>query len=442
MGWLCRGWDARVARTRDGMEPGKTSSSLVPFRGVRFRDNLPGGLGALLGPPDDIDSSDEARAYVGDRPFNAVRLEIEDDQRELSFRSARALLDDWRQQGVVTADSDRSYYVYEQQFVDDGARRVRRGIIGLVPFDAPDVCVLPHEETWEENRQRRLQLLRDLDAGISPVFLIYDGVETARLLDAIVQRPPDAQADDGDGDGHRLWLVSDPSEVARIEASMREQHFIIADGHHRFAAAQLYHEERGTPETALVLACCVEAHDPGIVIRPFHRIVSPPLGFDVSSWLDALREWFHVEETPVGSCGGRELAAALPDCELPVGGLILDGGTRFVTLRLRGWEAVEPLIPSDISGPARRLDVTIITELLVHRTLDITADNEPDRIAYVTDAVDALAATRRGAAQLAILMRPIQLPQVLAVARAHGTVPAKSTSFVPKVPIGLVLHEY
>lgn len=423
------------------MEPGTGSSSLVPFRGVRFRDTIPGGLASALGPPDDIDSSDEARAFVSDRPFNGVRLEIEDDDGELRFREARALLDRWRKVGTVEQDAAPAYYVYEQSFIDHGQRCVRRGIFGLVPFDAPDVCVLPHEETWEENRQRRLQLLRDLEAGISPVFLIYDGIETARLLEPIVQRPPTARAASGD-DQHRLWLVSDPDDVARIEASMREQHFIIADGHHRFAAARLYHEERQRPETALVLACCIEAHDPGIVIRPFHRLVSLPEMFDATTWLDSLRKWFEIEETAVGSRGGRELASSLPDCELPVAGLILDGGTRFAALRLRDWQTVKPLIPAGIIGPARQLDVTVISELLVHRTLDISIDDEPDRVDYVTDADDALVATRSGEARLAILIRPIQLPQVLAVARAHGTVPAKSTSFVPKVPIGLVLHEY
>jgi uncharacterized protein (DUF1015 family) len=423
------------------MEPGTGSSSLVPFRGVRFRESVHGGLAAALGPPDDIDSSDEARAFVRDRPTNAVRLEIEDDDDALRFREARRLLDRWRQDGTVGQDDAPSYYVYEQAFIEHSQRCVRRGIFGLVPFDAPDVCVMPHEETWEENRQRRLQLLRDLDAGISPVFLIYDGIETARLLESIVQSPPTAQANSG-GDEHRLWLVSDPERVAQIEASMREQHFIIADGHHRFAAAQLYHEERQRPETALVLACCVEAHDPGIVIRPFHRLVSLPATFDVAAWLDSLRQWFEIEMTPVGSRGGRELVASLPNCELPVAGLVLDGGSRFATLRLRDWQAVEPLIPGGIIGPARQLDVTVISELLVHRTLGITANDEPDRIDYVTDADEALAATRSGEARLAILIRPIQLPQVLAVARAHGTVPAKSTSFVPKVPIGLVLHEY
>jgi uncharacterized protein (DUF1015 family) len=409
---------------------------------LRFRDNLPGGLGAVLGPPADIDSSDDARAFVRDRAVNAVRLEIEDDGSGLSFGTARELLDDWRHAGILRVDPRPVYYVYEQVFDDRGQQRVRRGIFGLVPFDAPDVCVLPHEETWEENRQRRLQLLRDLDAGISPVFLIYDGLETAQLLDAIVQRDPTIATDGVDGEAHRLWVVSDHNEVQRIAATMREQHFIIADGHHRFAAAQLYHEEMQTPATALVLACCVEAHDPGIVIRPFHRLIRRRPGFDSGTWLDSLREWFEIDERPVGSRSGHELAASLPECDMPVAGLLLDNGRRFVQLRLRDWDAVEPLIPADASGPARRLDVTVLTELLIHRTLDISADAEPDMVDYLTDADDALSATRSGAAQLAILIRPIRLDQVLAVARAHGTVPAKSTSFIPKVPIGLVLHEY
>lgn len=414
----------------------------MPFRGLRFRDDLPGGLAAVLGPPDDLDSSDEACVFVRDKPFNAVRLEIEDDVNVPRFRSARALLDGWRQEGVISLDDTPAYYVYEQTFDDRGERRVRRGIVGLVPFDAPEVGVLPHEETWEENRQRRLQLLRDLDAGISPLFLIYDGQETARLLEPVVLREPDARAVDDRGDIHRLWLVTDPGEVATIEASMREQHFIIADGHHRFAAARLYHEERGTSETALALACCVEAHDPGIVIRAFHRVVSPTAPVDTTTLLTSLGRWFEIGEVPTGPRRGHDLARSLPDCERPVFGLILDGGTRFVTLRLRDWEAVEPFIPADITGPARRLDVTIVTELLIRHLFGIGHDAEHDRIAYLTDADEALDSSRVTAGAVAILMRPIQLQQVLAVAHARGAVPAKSTSFVPKIPIGLVLHEY
>jgi uncharacterized protein (DUF1015 family) len=417
------------------------SSSLVPFPGVRFRADLPGGLAATLGPPDDIDSSDEARAFVRGKPFNAVRLEIEDDSESLRFQSARALLDRWRQDDVVAADPTPGYYVYEQAFSDHGERRRRRGIIGLVPLDAPDVCVLPHEETWEENRQRRFQLLCDLEAGISPVFLIYDGPETAQLLDAIAQRPPLATAD-ADNEGHRLWRVSDPGEIDRIARSMQERHFIIADGHHRFAAAQRYHEERATAESALVLACCVEAHDPGIVIRPFHRIVTPPDGFDSTEWLAAVAAWFHVEDAVVGDRSGRDLARSIPGGASPAAGVILSNGRRFVTLRLRDRDAIDPLIPAVVTGPARQLDVTILSELLIHRTLAISADAEPDRIAYTTDADEALTATQHDSNTIAILLRPIELQQVLAVARAHGTVPAKSTSFMPKVPIGLVLHEY
>ena len=223
---------------------------------------------------------------------------------------------------------------------------------------------------------------------------------------------------------------------------MQEQHFIIADGHHRFAAAQRYHEERRTAESALVLACYVEAHDPGIVIRPFHRIISPPDNVDLTEWLSAIAAWFDIEETPVGSRSGRDLARSLPTGDQPAAGLILDRGCRFVRLRLRDWDAIEPLIPTSVTGPARQLGVTVLSELLIHRSLGISADTEPDRIDYTTDADEAWSATQHNHRKIAVLLRPIELRQVLAVARAHGTVPAKSTSFIPKVPIGLVLHEY
>jgi uncharacterized protein (DUF1015 family) len=34
------------------------------------------------------------------------------------------------------------------------------------------------------------------------------------------------------------------------------------------------------------------------------------------------------------------------------------------------------------------------------------------------------------------------LEQVMAVARAGGRMPPKSTSFVPKLPIGIVMHDF
>jgi uncharacterized protein (DUF1015 family) len=422
-------------------------SSLLTLRGIRFSAELTGNIATTLGPPADLESSEEAQAFVRKRPFSAVRLEIEDragvDPGELRFTQARALLERWLAEGVLIEDAAPSYYVYEQGFDDFGVRRVRRGIIGLVPVDTPGVCVMPHEETWEENRQRRLQLLRDLHASISPVYLIYDGQKSpSALIDRIIDREPDASGVDDVGESHRLWGVSNPVDLAAIHDLMQSQHYIIADGHHRFAATQLYHQEHGKLDTGLVLACCVSADDPGIVIRPIHRVI---LSRDMRDWqsgVDVLSEWFDFVVEPVGERSGRELAASLADGDCPQVGVILDGGRSFARLTLKSWEQSEPLLSDEFTGPARQLDVTVVTELLMRRALGIDHDSEAHEVLYSNDGNEVLDAVASETAGIGVLLRPMRLSQVLAVARAGGKVPAKSTSFVPKVPVGLVVHEF
>lgn len=418
---------------------------MLPFRGLRFRPELPGGLAGTIGPATDLESSAEARAFARHRPYSAVWLEIEDQAEGLHFHNARALLDRWRDEQALVLDDSPCYYIYEHEFDDEGVRRTRRGVFGLVPLDTPEVCVLPHEETWEENRRRRLQLLRDLDSSISPVFLIYDGAGTsqppAELIDSAMDDLPTASATDDSGDVHRLWVMSDPVHVEQMLDAMRGQHFIIADGHHRFAAARLYHHERQTRETSLVLAYCVDAEDPGVVIRPIHRLLMTRDSVDWISAVGQLHEWFEIETEPVAGRSGRELARTLTGGELPVAGVIVNDAMTFVRLTLRSWDIAERLLPDDLAGPARTLDVSVVTELVIRRALEVSAEVESSDVAFLTDADDMLATVRQGGG-IGILMRPIRLRQVLAVARAHARVPAKSTSFIPKAPIGLVLHQF
>jgi uncharacterized protein (DUF1015 family) len=424
------------------MNEAEPRSALLPLRGLRFRDSVPGGLPAVLGPSRDIESSDDARAFVRDRPYSAVRLEIEDDDAVVRFVGARELFRRWRREGVLARDDAPAYYVYEQEFQHDRARHVRRAVLGLVPLDAPDVCILPHEETWEENRERRLQLLRDLHASISPIFLIYACPAAAELLATITNGAPAAEGGNAAGERHRLWVVDEPAQVARVGALLRARRFVIADGHHRHEAARLYHRECPTPETGLVLACCVEASDPGIIIRPIHRVVS---GMDRAAWQAAaerLSAWFEIATEPVGHRDGHDLARGLGDDVLPTAGIVLDRGSTLARLQLRSWDVAEPLLPPDLPASSRRLDVTVMTELVVRRALGIGHDEEPGRSQYVHDANAALDLARDDETSIALLIRPVRLPQVLDVAHAGARVPSKSTSFVPKVPVGLVIHEF
>jgi uncharacterized protein (DUF1015 family) len=432
-----------LATNATQLESSAPTPALLPFRGVRFDPGRDDELIDTLGPPADVDTSEDARAFVRGKPYNAVRLEIEDNGKDLSFSTARQLLRDWLASGILRQDRQPSYYLYEQQFDDRGQTRVRRGIFGLAPLDLPEVCILPHEETWEENRQRRLHLLQALDTAVSPVFLIYEGdaAATASFLGELARRPPTIQASDAGGNEHRLWVVSDPREIERLQHLVSGRHFIIADGHHRFAAAQLLHAARQTPHTGFVLACCVEAHDPGIVIRPIHRLIHGRDDIDLLSATGTLATWFDMTTAPVGTRSAHDLVRDLPAGDFPAAGVLSNGGQTITILRLRDWAAVASLLPDDIASAARELDVTVITELVIRRALQLDPTSG-DAITYDDDPTVLLASVREASAGLGILMRPMRLQQVLAVARAHGRVPAKSTSFVPKIPAGLVMHAF
>lgn len=419
-----------------------SSPALLPLRGVRYRPGMPGDPADIIGPPFDIDSTEEAREFAAGRPHCAVRLEIEDDGDGLTFSGARRLLDEWRSNGVLYRDESPSYYVYEQHFSHEGERCVRRGIFGLVPLDTPGVTVLPHEETWKENRLRRLQLLRDIETSPSSVYLIYEDHHGSirPVLEAMTSREPDWCATDRWSNHHRLWTVSDAPAVNRIHTLMHGREFVIADGHHRHAAARIYHEERGLPETSAVLACCVDASDPGVIIRPIHRLILSRDAIDVAAATGTLAEWFEIDTSPVGDRTGRELRLTLSGNGLPEAGIVTNDGLTLLRLRLRDWAVADELLPGEPHEPSRRLDVTVITELVLRRALEVEPA-APGAIDYYDDADDVLALARAGKGT-GLLMRPMRLAQVFDVARSRGTVPPKSTSFVPKIPVGLVMHEF
>ncbi len=63
-----------------------------------------------------------------------------------------------------------------------------------------------------------------------------------------------------------------------------------------------------------------------------------------------------------------------------------------------------------------------------------------ERLAYVSDAAQAIAAVDAGQADVAFLLRPTPIDSVLAVAANGEHMPAKSTYFHPKAATGLVFN--
>jgi uncharacterized protein (DUF1015 family) len=65
---------------------------------------------------------------------------------------------------------------------------------------------------------------------------------------------------------------------------------------------------------------------------------------------------------------------------------------------------------------------------------------DEERLIYIKDEEDVLAAMARGEGELAVLLNPPRVTEVKDVARAGDRMPHKSTYFYPKPLTGLVIN--
>jgi uncharacterized protein (DUF1015 family) len=93
-------------------------------------------------------------------------------------------------------------------------------------------------------------------------------------------------------------------------------------------------------------------------------------------------------------------------------------------------------------GPSarERLDVSILQQVVFRDAMRMTPQDE-ERLIYIKDEEEALAAVVRGEGELAILLNPPKISEVKDVARAGDRMPHKSTYFYPKPLTGLVINK-
>ena len=96
----------------------------------------------------------------------------------------------------------------------------------------------------------------------------------------------------------------------------------------------------------------------------------------------------------------------------------------------------ESLLPVQAPASLRALD----TYFLHHAVLDPLLGVKDAAVSYVHSQAEAEEALARGACRLAVLLRGTPVRQIVDVADARESMPAKSTFFHPKLPSGLVIH--
>jgi uncharacterized protein (DUF1015 family) len=332
-------------------------------------------------------------------------------------------------------------------------RAVQRGLIGalrVLPLGAG--VIRPHENVAPGPVAGRLQLMEATQANLEPIFLLYDGTghgAAARVVaQAATGREPLVDAVTADGVRHRLWAVSDPSELAAIAEDLAPRDALIADGHHRYAAYLRLRDRRrqagagpGPWDFGLALLVDAAAYPPDI--GAIHRVVP---GLAPARAVELAKGAFTVRKLPGGT---RELQAALGEladahARHAVGGreaafLVAGGGDVYLVTDPDPVQ-LEAAMPADRSSLWRALPASVLQELLMGRVWSIGDDDQDVRFVH-HDAAEAIReADETGGT--AVICPAMSTADVYAVAATGERVPRKSTSFGPKPRTGLVIRTF
>ncbi|MEU1281647.1 DUF1015 domain-containing protein [Streptomyces sp. NPDC005805] len=412
---------------------------LFPFRGLRYVPERVGSLAAVTSPPYDVVVRPDGLHHLESAdPHNIVRLILpQAGSAAERNRQAAETLARWVAEGVLAADPEPALYVYEQR----RGELLQRGIIGALALSEPsEGVVLPHEDVMADVVADRAALMRSTAANLEPLLLTYRGDEgrsaAAAAIDAATERPPLLATTTEDGFEHRLWAVTDPDGIARVQQELSSHQALIADGHHRWATylrlrAEHTDGDPGPWNLGLVLLIDTVRHP--LQVRAIHRVlhrlpVPAALGALAGSWRVRTLD----EDTPL-----PDALTVLGDAAADGNAFLLTGDGRFHLVDRPDPRLLARTVPSGPPDAWRSLDATVLHATLLDQVWRIP--DGPADIAYIHDAPSAVAKAERGGGT-AVLMHPVREEVVRDLARAGVTMPRKSTSFGPKPATGLVLR--
>ncbi|MFK4105850.1 DUF1015 domain-containing protein [Streptomyces sp. NPDC019531] len=418
------------ATARRGLE-------LTPFRGLRYDPDRVGSLAAVTSPPYDVVvRPDGLHQLQSNDPYNIVRLILPQaaTPAERNAQAARTLRD-WLSEGILAADAEPGLYVYEQH---DDAGLLQRGIIGILRLSEPsEGVVLPHEDVMPHVVADRAALMRATSANLEPLLLTYRGNGSTSVTTAAVEhtaeQPPLLATTTEDGYSHRLWSITDPADVARIQADLAQHQALIADGHHRWATYRRLRTEHPSPspwDHGLVLL--VDTARYPLRVRAIHRLLH---GVPLARSVSLLDGHFRVRHLDVHLTEALEI---LSDAACAGNAFLLAGDGAFHLVDRPDPDLLSRTIPTDRPTAWRTLDATVLHATLLAHIWHIPED-DPARIAYIHDTAATVEKAERDGGT-AVLMHPVREEVVRDLARQGVTMPRKSTSFGPKPASGLVLR--
>ena len=386
-------------------------------------------------------NSEEAAAMAKGNPYSLLhitRSEIDcpkgiDVHSKEVYDKAVENYAKFKENAWLIQDEKPMYYIYAQTM--NG--RTQYGIVGAASVDDYlNGVIKKHELTRPDKEEDRMIHVRINNANIEPVFFAYPAVaEIDTIVDDIVKNQ-DAEYDfvSEDGFGHHFWAIKDDAINQKLQELFQSKvpFTYVADGHHRTAAAALVGAEKrkanpnysGDEEFNYFLA--VHFPDNQLQIIDYNRTVKDLNGHSKEELIQLISENFVIKEE------GNNI---YKPSKLHEFSMYLDG-------KWYSMQAKEGTY--DDNDPIGVLDVTILSNLVLDKLLDIKDLRTSQRIDFVGGIRGLGELSKRvdsGASKVAFALYPVSMKQLIDIADTGNIMPPKTTWFEPKLRSGLVIHE-
>jgi uncharacterized protein (DUF1015 family) len=451
-----------------------------PFEAIHYNADKIEEIGRCLSQPYDIISPEQQSAYYEQHEFNVVRLILNrkrpgDNEKSNCYTRARDHLLDWKKRGILTTEARQSFWIYEQEYeTPTGTRSRVKGFIGVVRLhDYKEGCIVPHEKVMKDPIEDRMKLTRITQTQLESIWGFYrdPSTEIDTVLEDVCRENPSLDymetpiIEPEAPVRHRLWECQNRNHCDTIQRRMGKLKIYIADGHHRYhtmlALRDEIHKKRGLNNSGLweyVLMWLVNASSNDITILPYHRMVHGLSPSQCKNLLGYFDPYFTIDSYPASRNNGD-------DKQLLQGqwlrdlrkrgekshsfGVVLAGESCCYTISLKDTDSYLKDIFSGGSSQRKTpsdawklLDVNILNNLVLHGGLGITEPQLSDQtnVTYTHSASEAVERVRNGEMQIAFLLNPMKLDEVVMLSLNGEVLPHKSTFFCPKPVSGLVFY--
>jgi uncharacterized protein (DUF1015 family) len=358
---------------------------------------------------------------------------------------------DWVAGGIAVRDAYKAIYRYSQHFPWSGRTLVRRGFIAAARLaPAADARILSPERTRPEIIEERLATLERTRVQAAHPFALYADAsgEVERLLHTVDGKPPTLDVTLVDGVRHVLHRIADAELIGKVRRAMMAKKMVIADGHHRYAAALALRDKldavgRGlsqyaSPQYAATYLC--SGADGGLVVRASHRLLHGMPGFDRADFLARAREYFVIEPLPGGGQDAAVAEAALLDVPGHQPAMVVAFPDEPDAYRFILDAHVNPQALGAGSHPVvAKQPVAVLHGIVFDRILGLApaAHEGAGNVRHASDAGAALAGLAR--AQAAFILPAPTADIMLNVTQVGDTLPPRSSWLHPPLAPGLVM---